>query len=134
MKRHLALCANAYRNWDRPAATARVVRFFTTGTLLFAFSYPGACVAEQHTESNNTKLAEIAAMARHNEKCPDVPRQWAVAYLILLVMAPPAEDQVETQKRKTLALRREIGMTRWCQLYSVEMEEAYLIYQYAKRR
>lgn len=73
-------------------------------------------------------------MARHNEKCPDVPRQWAVAYLILLEMTPPAEDQVEAQERNALALRKEIGMTRWCQLYSVEMEEAYLIYQYAKRR
>lgn len=134
MKRHLALCPNAYKTWDLPATTARVAIIFTAVILLLAFSYPGACAAEPYTESNNTKLAEIVAMARHNEKCPDVPRQWAVAYLILLVTAPPAEDQVEAQERNTLALRREIGMTRWCQLYSVEMEEAYLIYQYITRR
>jgi hypothetical protein len=102
--------------------------------LALALFHPVGSVAAQSASAKNEKLAEIAAMARHNEKCPDVPRQWAIAYLILLVMAPPREDQVEAQERKTLALRREIGMTRWCQLYSVEMEEAYLIYQYAKRR
>ena len=73
-------------------------------------------------------------MARHNERCADIPRQWAIAYLTLLVTTPPAEEQVLAEERKTLALRAEIGIVRWCQLYSVEMEQAYLIYQYIIRR
>jgi hypothetical protein len=76
----------------------------------------------------------IAAMARHNEKCPDVPTQWAAAYLALLMAAPPTEEQVTTEERKTLALRREIGIVKWCQLYTVEMQQAFLIYQYITRR
>jgi hypothetical protein len=47
---------------------------------------------------------------------------------------PPSEEQVVNEERKTLALRKEIGIVRWCQLYSVEMEQAYLIYQYIIRR
>jgi hypothetical protein len=33
-----------------------------------------------------------------------------------------------------LALRDRIDSAKWCQLYSAEMEEAYLIYQQATRR
>jgi hypothetical protein len=41
----------------------------------------------------------------------------------------PPEDQVEAQERKVLAPRDRIGNARWCQLYSVEMQEAYIIVQ-----
>lgn len=91
-------------------------------------------VTAQSANANNEKLAEIAAMARHNEQCLDIPRQWAAAYLTLLMAGPPSEEQVVKEERKTLALRKEIGIVKWCQLYSVEMEQAYLIYQYITHR
>jgi hypothetical protein len=34
-----------------------------------------------------------------------------------------------TVKAHTLALRKRIGKIKWCQLYSVEMQEAYLLLQ-----
>jgi hypothetical protein len=33
-----------------------------------------------------------------------------------------------------LALREKIGDTKWCQLYSVKMEEAYVTYQMVTHR
>lgn len=100
----------------------------------FVLHYPRASAAEQVARARNEKLAEMAAMARHNERCPDIPRQWAIAYLTLLVATPPAEELVLAEERKTLSLRAEIGIVRWCQLYSVEMEQAYLIYRYITHR
>ena len=57
-----------------------------------------------------------------------------MAYLMLLMMAPPMEEQVVELEHKMLALRSKIGIARWCQLYSVEMEEAYLIIKQATHR
>src|ERR1700742_3375736 len=39
------------------------------------------------------KLAEMTAMSRHSETCPDVPDEWSVAFLILLMKNTPPEDQ-----------------------------------------
>jgi hypothetical protein len=75
------------------------------------------------------KLAEMTAMSRHNETCPSVPDEWSAAYLVLLIKNPPSEEDVEAQERDTLALRKRIGKIKWCQLYSVEMQEAYLLLQ-----
>lgn len=88
---------------------------------------------ELHRLATN-KLAEMTALVRHSEACPQVPREWTIAYLLLLMMAPPTEAQVDEQEREMLALRDKIGSARWCQLYSAEMKEAYLIYQQATRR
>jgi hypothetical protein len=51
----------------------------------------------------------------------------------LPLIAPPSEAQVQAQEQKMLALRRQIGTARWCQLYSAEMAEAYLIYKQSTR-
>jgi hypothetical protein len=75
------------------------------------------------------KLAEMTAMSRHSESCPHVPDEWSASFLILLMKNTPPEDQVEAQERKVLALRDKIGNTRWCDLFSVEMQEAYIIVQ-----
>jgi hypothetical protein len=75
------------------------------------------------------KLAEMTAMSRHDEACPDVPDAWSAAFIVLLMKSTPPEEQVEAQERETLALRDRIGKARWCQLYSVEMQEAYIIVQ-----
>lgn len=80
------------------------------------------------------KLAEMTAMSRHNEKCPEVPHEWSAAFIILLMKNPPTEEDVEAQEHDTLALRSRIGRAKWCQLYSVEMQEAYLIFQMLLQR
>jgi hypothetical protein len=116
----------------RPKLRSRL--FLAAVICSFVLPNPRASSAEPIAEAKNQKLAEITAMARHNEKCPDVPTQWAAAYLALLMAAPPTEEQVTTEERKTLALRREIGIVKWCQLYTVEMQQAFLIYQYITRR
>jgi hypothetical protein len=71
----------------------------------------------------------MTALARHDDLCPEVPDEWSAAFTALLMVATPTEEQVEAQERKMLALRDKIGVAKWCQLYSVEMQEAYLIYQ-----
>lgn len=76
------------------------------------------------------KLAEMTALARHSEGCPEIPREWSAAFIVLSMAKPPVEEQVEAQERKMLALKDRIGEARWCLLYSVEMKEAYLVYQY----
>jgi hypothetical protein len=80
------------------------------------------------------KLVEMTAMSRDDETCPDVPREWSAAFVILLMKSPPSEEEVEAQERDTLALRKRIGRAKWCQLYSVEMQEAYLIFQMLLQR
>jgi hypothetical protein len=134
MTRHSALSTNWYKNTGRFLAAAKSTLLLAVATLSLTLSCPRESAAGQITSARNEKLAEMAAMARHNENCPDIPRQWAAAYLTLLVTTPPTEEQVVIEERKTLALRREIGIVRWCQLYSVEMEQAFLIYQYIIRR
>jgi hypothetical protein len=76
------------------------------------------------------KLAEMTALARHNEGCLDVPPEWSAAFIILLMANPPSEQQVEVKEREMLALRAKIGEANWCLLHSVEMKEAYLIYEF----
>jgi hypothetical protein len=76
------------------------------------------------------KLAEMTAVSRHSETCPDVPREWSAAFVVLLLTKAPSEEQVESQEKKMLAVRDRIGEVRWCQLYSVEMEEAYQVYRF----
>jgi hypothetical protein len=80
------------------------------------------------------KLAEMTAMVRHNEICHQVPDEWSAAYLVLLMKNPPAEEDVEAQERNTLALRNRIGKAKWCQLYSVEMQEVFLVVQLLMQR
>lgn len=87
--------------------------------------------ADDTSGGNRDKIAEMTALARHNERCPAVPREWAAAYLILLTMAPPTEEQVIAKEREMLALSGKLGNKKWCQLYSVEMEQAYIIYRLA---
>lgn len=75
------------------------------------------------------KLAEMTAMSRHNEICPEMPHEWSSAFIVLLTKHPPPEEDVEAQEHDTLALRSRMGKTKWCQLYSVEMQEASLIFR-----
>ena len=77
------------------------------------------------------KLAEITAFFRHGERCPDVPEEWSDAFTMLLMMNTPSEQQVEDQEQGVLALRDKIGQAKWCQLYAVEMEEAFVAYRLA---
>jgi hypothetical protein len=53
---------------------------------------------------------------------------------MLLMTAPPTEEQVVAKERDMLALSGKLGNKKWCQLYSVEMEEAYIIYRLATHR
>jgi hypothetical protein len=71
----------------------------------------------------------MTAMSRHSETCPDVPDEWSAAFIVLLMKNTSPEDQVEAQERKVSALRDRIGNARWRQLFSVEMQEAYIIVQ-----
>jgi hypothetical protein len=90
--------------------------------------------ADDSHGGNRDKIAEMTALVRHSEHCPEVPRLWATSYLMLLMMAPPTEEQVAAKEREMLALRDKIGKRKWCQLYSVEMEQAYIIYRLAGQR
>jgi len=72
--------------------------------------------ADELNRLGTNKLVEMTALVRHSKACPEVPRPWAAAYVMLLMMAPPMEEQVEAQERKMLALRDKIGSARWCQL------------------
>jgi len=80
------------------------------------------------------KIAEITAMTRHGDMCAEPPHEWSTAFLVLMMVHTPTEEQIADQERKTLALRAKIGEERWCGLYLVEMKEAYLAYQLAARQ
>lgn len=90
--------------------------------------------AEDSSGGDRDKIAEITALVRHNEHCPAVPQQWSVAYLMLLMTTPPTEEQVVAKEREMLALSGKLGNKKWCQLYSMEMEQAYIIYRLATQR
>jgi hypothetical protein len=89
---------------------------------------------EKYDQLGMEKLAEMTAFACHNEECPAVPREWSAAFVILLLAYPPAVPQVEFEEKKLLALRRKIGKQKWCALYRVEMNEAYLVYRFMTRQ
>jgi hypothetical protein len=95
--------------------------------LTLAISTVSDSNADDLNRQGTNKIAEMTALVRHSDPCPQVPREWSVAYLMLLIMAPPMEEQVKEMEHKMLALRDKIGLARWCQLYSVEMWQAYLI-------
>lgn len=92
---------------------------------------------DQNAQAANTdssaadKIAEIAALVRHSDGCPQVPDAWKSAYLAFRMIAPPSEDEIQAQEGRALALRRKIGTKKWCELYSAEMKEVYLIYRQA---
>jgi hypothetical protein len=93
---------------------------------------PQASELPSDTELNKLgmrKLAEMTAMSRHDEICPDVPDEWSAAFIMLLTKNPPSEEEVEAQERNTLALRKRVGQAKWCELYSTEMQETYLALQ-----
>ena len=85
----------------------------------------------KYDQLGRQKLAEMTAFARHNEDCGAVPPKWSVAFMVLIMMNPPLEAQVEAQEKTLLALRRRVGRRAWCALYRVDMHEAYLVYRYA---
>lgn len=105
-----------------------------TIALLIGMADPSSSRAAETTRENRDKIAEMTALVRHSEHCPEVPRLWTTSYLMLLIMAPPTEEQVAEKEREMLALRDKIGTEKWCQLYSVEMEQAYIIYRLARQR
>ena len=86
---------------------------------------------DKYDQLGMEKLAEMSAFARHNEDCDAVPREWSIAFIVLVMTNPPPEAQVETEEKKILALRRKIGKRVWCALYRVDMQEAYLVYRFA---
>lgn len=90
--------------------------------------------ADGSSSGSREKIAEMTALVRHSEHCPEVPRLWATAYLMLLMTTPPTEEQVVAKEREMLALSGKLGNKEWCQLYSMEMEQAYIIYRLATQR
>jgi hypothetical protein len=102
--------------------------------IVFTLGIANGSHADDSSGGNRDKIAEMTALVRHSEHCPEVPRLWATSYLMLLMMAPPTEEQVAAKEREMLALRDKIGKTKWCQLYSVEMEQAYIIYRLVRQR
>ena len=85
-------------------------------------------------QQGTTKLAEITAFFRHSESCPQAPEEWSDAFTMLLMMSTPSEQQVEEQEKKALALRDKLGQAKWCQLYALEMQEAFVVYRLATGR
>ncbi len=103
-------------------------------TIALTFGMANRSHADESSRGNRDKIAEMTALVRHNEHCPEVPRLWATSYLMLLMMTPPTEEQVVAKEREMLALSGKLGNRKWCQLYSVEMEQAYIIYRLATQR
>lgn len=103
-------------------------------TIALTLGMANSSHADESSGGNRDKIAEMTALARHNEHCPAVPRLWATSYLMLLMMAPPTEEQVVAKEREMLAITGKLGNKKWCQLYSAEMEQAYIIYRLATQR
>jgi hypothetical protein len=129
-----AAIKNAVDTHNRPNSRKRKIRLAAIISTVLASSVTPSFCAEDSNQLGIEKIAEMTALVRHSEACPPVPREWSMGYLMLLMIAPPAEEQVVALEHKMLALRRDIGTVRWCQLYSVEMEEAYLIIKQATHR
>jgi len=72
----------------------------------------------------------MTALFRHSEGCPEVPRAWSIALILLRSVNPVTEEQIAAKEDEMLALRTKIGDENWCVLYAVEMKEAYLVVQY----
>lgn len=103
-------------------------------TFILTLGTANCSYADDSAGGNREKIAEMTALARHNERCAEVPRQWSIAYLMLLMTTPPTEEQVVAKEREMLALSGKLGNKKWCELYSMEMEQAYIIYRLATQR
>ena len=47
--------------------------------------------------------------------------------LYMVVKPPISEESIEAKEAYVADLRRKIGYVKWCELYSVEMEEAHFV-------
>jgi hypothetical protein len=103
-------------------------------TIILTLAAANHSHADDSSGGNRDKIAEMTALARHNERCAEVPRQWSIAYLMLLMTTPPTEEQVVAKEREMLTLSGKLGNKKWCELYSMEMEQAYIIYRLATQR
>lgn len=101
-----------------------------TNNLLDLRSEPASQPPTDERELARNKLAEMTALFRHSEGCPEVPREWSIALILLESVNPLTEEQIAAKEDEMLALRTKIGDEKWCVLYSVEMKEAYLVVQY----
>jgi hypothetical protein len=133
-KQLYGLVIEPIRRIKKPIANSRLGLIGLTIALTLEMANVRTSRADEARGESRDKIAEMTALARHNERCPAVPREWAAAYLILLTMAPPTEEQVIAKEREMLALSGKLGNKKWCQLYSVEMEQAYIIYRLATQR
>lgn len=130
-KNFYELAIDSIRWIKKPVANSRLGWIGLTIALTLGMANVRTSRADEARGESRDKIAEMTSLARHNEHCPAVPREWAAAYLILLTMTPPTEEQVIAKEREMLALSGKLGNKRWCQLYSVEMEQAYIIYRLA---
>jgi hypothetical protein len=101
----------------------------TTSLLDFRPESADTLSSDGRTLATN-KLTEMVALSRHSEDCPDVPREWSIALILLESVNPLSEEQIAAKESEMLALRTRIGAEKWCLLYAVEMKEAYLVVQY----
>ena len=101
----------------------------TTNLLDFRPGSADTLSFDERTLATN-KLAEMAALSRHSEDCPEVPREWSIALILLESVNPLSDEQIAAKESEMLALRTQIGDEKWCLLYAVEMKEAYLVVQY----
>jgi hypothetical protein len=131
-KQFYELAIETIRRIKRPCASSPSIVIGLAIILMFGTA--NRSHADDSPRGNRDKIAEMTALVRHNEHCPEVPPQWSIAYLMLLTMAPPTEEQVVAKEREMLALSGKLGNKKWCQLYSLEMEQAYIIYRLATQR
>jgi len=89
----------------------------------------GRLTSDERTLATN-KLAEMVALFRHHEGCPESPRDWSIALITLESVNQLSKDQIAAKEGEMLALRSKIGDDKWCALYAIEMKEAYIIVQH----
>lgn len=99
---------------------------------LIAFASPAAVAGDDMDAKGRAKLAELMALVRESEKCPQPPDSWAFDVIGLYVSAgdkAPTEDEIDTAMTETEALRAKIGAAKWCAYYLSQMEAAHAIVQ-----
>ena len=69
----------------------------TTNVLDLEPGPAGRLASDERTLATN-KLAEMVALFRHSEDCPEVPRAWSTALILLESVNPLIEDQIKTKR------------------------------------
>jgi hypothetical protein len=124
---------------DRRRALELLVSCRAVGqAFLICLALGGCGATAQNNGPSREAFAEMIAFARLGSVAcerlaPDAEGFHALA-LLTLIKPPLTEEEIVAQEKDIKQLRDRLGLSRWCQLYAGEMEQARILIEVLRRQ